>query len=599
MAGYMPLQRQVGFIYDNPNLFIIAHELGHGAFNLRHTFSPENFIAAERTTQNLMDYAGGTELWAHQWGQIRDPQNIWFAWAQEEGEGEMEKNKYYIKIRNNNEKYDNIIKVHKSNNPIYLSLYDNVTDSLIHNVTWLIDSDTIARKIDTCSLMVNRVLKKNIYAIFDQQKVKYKLDVISEYNYFIGSDTVKHKMNEKIYCTVNKDSLMVEVKALNGDVFKARWEKNNAVIASNTNKCWIALDKVESFDVKLYFEDGDEQKLSFNIYAPPFISFENNNNYNGEFLFDDSFVDMPNMRNASFFDTLVDPYRNKIYYNPAMGLGIGQIVQLKVNVNNFPNQALSDPNFKVIIKCTEKDIVKINNSESLELTSNALKSLSSVSIEAIDAIVGSVKIIACLSSSNKIIGQIEYYCNTNKIKNATLIYVKFQGESAYPNFDYAGFESYLKSHSMNQLFLDVNIDTICFASSLTKDSLSGLSNLQIVQRLEGDRQAQSPGRGIDHTYYYITNLSLGNLGGFHAVGDGYGLKTASITSAFGETENEICAHEFGHWQGFYHPFDNATNGPSPYNINIVGIKGDTKRYFMDYDIRRKKWFKYEMLNVKR
>jgi len=89
VVGYMPLQRQVGFIYDSPNLFIIAHELGHGAFNLRHTFSPENFIAAERTTQNLMDYNGGTELWAHQWEFIRDPQNIWFAWAQDEGEGEM------------------------------------------------------------------------------------------------------------------------------------------------------------------------------------------------------------------------------------------------------------------------------------------------------------------------------------------------------------------------------------------------------------------------------------------------------------------------------------------------------------------------------
>ena len=88
VAGYMPLQRQVGFIYDSPNLFVIAHELGHGAFNLRHTFSPESFIAAERTTQNLMDYNGGTELWKHQWEFIRDPQNIWFAWAQEEGEGE-------------------------------------------------------------------------------------------------------------------------------------------------------------------------------------------------------------------------------------------------------------------------------------------------------------------------------------------------------------------------------------------------------------------------------------------------------------------------------------------------------------------------------
>ena len=88
IAGYMPLQRQVGFIYDSPNLFVVAHELGHGAFNLRHTFSPENFIAAERTTQNLMDYNGGTELWKHQWESIRDPQNVWFAWAQDEEEGE-------------------------------------------------------------------------------------------------------------------------------------------------------------------------------------------------------------------------------------------------------------------------------------------------------------------------------------------------------------------------------------------------------------------------------------------------------------------------------------------------------------------------------
>ena len=31
VAGYMPLQRQAGFIYDLPNLEVIAHELGHGA----------------------------------------------------------------------------------------------------------------------------------------------------------------------------------------------------------------------------------------------------------------------------------------------------------------------------------------------------------------------------------------------------------------------------------------------------------------------------------------------------------------------------------------------------------------------------------------
>jgi hypothetical protein len=32
IGGYMPLQRQAGFIYDLPNNELIAHELAHGAF---------------------------------------------------------------------------------------------------------------------------------------------------------------------------------------------------------------------------------------------------------------------------------------------------------------------------------------------------------------------------------------------------------------------------------------------------------------------------------------------------------------------------------------------------------------------------------------
>ncbi|GEM_PF-1095520 len=102
IAGYMPLQRQVGFIYDNPNLNIIAHELGHGAFNLRHTFSSDNFIASEMSTQNLMDYKGGIELWKHQWKLIQSPDKLLFSWAQDEQEGEMistnDTTKFNIKI---------------------------------------------------------------------------------------------------------------------------------------------------------------------------------------------------------------------------------------------------------------------------------------------------------------------------------------------------------------------------------------------------------------------------------------------------------------------------------------------------------------------
>ena len=89
IAGYMPFQRQVGFIYDNPNLEVIAHELGHGAFNLKHTFSKEEFIAPEMATQNLMDYKGGTELWKHQWDLVQSPKKMLFAWSKDEEESAM------------------------------------------------------------------------------------------------------------------------------------------------------------------------------------------------------------------------------------------------------------------------------------------------------------------------------------------------------------------------------------------------------------------------------------------------------------------------------------------------------------------------------
>ncbi|MDR1203606.1 MAG: hypothetical protein LBL58_18515, partial [Tannerellaceae bacterium] len=91
IGGYMPLQRQAGFIYDLPNNELIAHELAHGAFNLRHTFSSEEFAAAQGTTDNLMDYKGNSELWRHQWKKIQDPERILLAFLEDEEEGEAPK----------------------------------------------------------------------------------------------------------------------------------------------------------------------------------------------------------------------------------------------------------------------------------------------------------------------------------------------------------------------------------------------------------------------------------------------------------------------------------------------------------------------------
>ncbi|HHU87484.1 MAG TPA: fibronectin type III domain-containing protein [Peptococcaceae bacterium] len=88
--GFMPLSGNYGFIFnfEAKDLELIAHELAHGAFNLRHTFSDKaQHYFPQNQTANLMDYAGGTELWKYQWDLIHNPESILFAWAQEESEG--------------------------------------------------------------------------------------------------------------------------------------------------------------------------------------------------------------------------------------------------------------------------------------------------------------------------------------------------------------------------------------------------------------------------------------------------------------------------------------------------------------------------------
>jgi hypothetical protein len=78
IKGHMPFNRQFGFIYAaNQSITeltrTMAHELGHGAFRLKHIFSKENkFIQTEKQTDNLMDYASGSELLKYQWDECHD-----------------------------------------------------------------------------------------------------------------------------------------------------------------------------------------------------------------------------------------------------------------------------------------------------------------------------------------------------------------------------------------------------------------------------------------------------------------------------------------------------------------------------------------------
>lgn len=180
IAGYMPLQKQVGFIYNNPNPYMVAHELGHGAFNLRHVFSPESFVAAQGTTKNLMDYSGSTDLWQHQWALIHDPESLWFAWAQDESEGEG--------IFKFTASFD------KENYKSYGSLQDPRSEIPIITINYAL-SDTLGYKI----MLID---KKEVKAIF--QKQIYPIATTVKYLYEIpGNKTISVILVDKNFTPID------------------------------------------------------------------------------------------------------------------------------------------------------------------------------------------------------------------------------------------------------------------------------------------------------------------------------------------------------------------------------------------------------------
>ena len=76
-AGYMVRNGQVGFVSMESTTLnhTIAHELGHGAFALQHSWNSLG-TTTKNSTDNLMDYKGGDELWVGQWRYMRNPDII-------------------------------------------------------------------------------------------------------------------------------------------------------------------------------------------------------------------------------------------------------------------------------------------------------------------------------------------------------------------------------------------------------------------------------------------------------------------------------------------------------------------------------------------
>jgi hypothetical protein len=90
--GFMPRGRKYGYIYmgnagsGQALSRVIAHELGHGAFVLEHTYEAYESELPEGQTDNLMDKGSGTRLYKWQWDLIHNPVSPPWLEGDEEGE---------------------------------------------------------------------------------------------------------------------------------------------------------------------------------------------------------------------------------------------------------------------------------------------------------------------------------------------------------------------------------------------------------------------------------------------------------------------------------------------------------------------------------
>lgn len=74
LAGVMNRGYQFGFIFQN-DAKTIAHEIGHGLFNLEHTSNDNSYGLA---ANNLMDYSPtGKMLYKYQWQYVQSPPSVW------------------------------------------------------------------------------------------------------------------------------------------------------------------------------------------------------------------------------------------------------------------------------------------------------------------------------------------------------------------------------------------------------------------------------------------------------------------------------------------------------------------------------------------
>jgi hypothetical protein len=283
---------------------------------------------------------------------------------------------------------------------------------------------------------------------------------------------------------------------------------------------------------------------------------------------------------------------------PVLGLNLSQSATIQVSVENFPNYAKHDRNFKLqIVPSQLKKIYLDNTYEQLEFNADQVAGLHQIDILAEEVPENdNLFINAYIPAIDQTVGAIEYYCKEKVSKEIKLVYVKCADETSYPDLSHEELQNYLNTKALSQLFLDITIDAVQMISQQERSVFESHSNQYALNVLLGERygELQVPVSEAADEVYFITKIDQGSKPGLHFRGKKGGIQFKKpVNSPVGEFD--ITAHELGHWLGFIDTWNEAEEPPFDF---IIAPEGETNDNFMDYVSYRKTWFKVQLLNMK-
>ncbi len=413
--------------------------------------------------------------------------------------------------------------------------------------------------------------------------------------------------------------------SLKFDLAKIKWKLAGKEIPSKYKKPNVLSFKINATNLPKFINDllvldsigKTIMKLKIRTYYAPIVRFKEGSGFNGEYFFDQGY-EFTALASPTYYDTIQVGKNKETYYAPVVGLNKGQSATIKVKVDRFTGNALNDKDFKIVFKPDLAGKVKINGLDSLVLDATGLDNLNDLTINSADYInqekLTPISINIYISSTREKVGMLKYYCAKKVTKTVKLIYTKFKDESSFPSYlTTTGLSQFLNNNSLNQFFLNVTVDSIHFTSKKYKvGDMISWTTTQIIDSLNKENFGASgpTGYSINDDYFYITNLERPGptpdtkLGGFHWTKSPGGVQVKYTVSSYNESAEEMTAHELGHWLGLPHTFKKlrATGQVERINppfIPITEYEGETNNNFMDYNVRRKKWLKIQLLNYAR